>query len=53
MSDSRVWLRPPWGVGEPKEVEATPDVLVPLMVAGYSQCEPPATDEEVTENVHD
>jgi len=53
MSDSRVWLRPPWGVGEPKEVEATPDVLVPLMVAGYSQCEPPAANEEVNENVHD
>jgi hypothetical protein len=44
-----VWLMPPWGRGEPKEVEATPEVLVPLMVAGYTQCPPPTTtnDEEV------
>ena len=33
MSDSKVWLRPPWGQGEPKEVDATPDVLVPMMNA--------------------
>ncbi len=53
MSDSKVWLRPPWGVGEPKEVEATPDVLVPLLVVGWSQCEPPAPKEGVKEDVHD
>jgi hypothetical protein len=53
MSDSKVWLRPPWGVGEPKEVDATPDVLVPLLVAGWSQCEPPVATEEVKEDVHD
>ncbi len=46
-----VWLKPPFGVGEPKEVDATPEVLTPLMVAGWSQCEPP-TAKEVT-NVHD
>ncbi len=39
MAD-RVWLRPPDG-GEPKEVEATPEVLVPLLVQGWSQCPPP------------
>jgi hypothetical protein len=53
MSDSKVWLRPPWGVGEPKEFVATPEVLVPAMVAGWTQCEPPATDEELKEDVHD
>ncbi len=53
MTEFKVWLRPPWGEGEPKEVEATPDVLVPLLVAGWSQCEPPATREEVTTDVHD
>lgn len=33
-------MRPPDG-GPPKCVEATPDVLTPLMVAGWSQCEAP------------
>jgi hypothetical protein len=37
----KVWMMPPFGEGEPKEVEATPEVLTPLMVAGWSQCEPP------------
>ncbi len=50
---TRVWMRPPWGCGEPKEVEATPEILSPMMTAGWSQCEPPATEEEVTTNVHD
>jgi hypothetical protein len=50
---NRVWLRPPFGQGEPKEVEATPDVLTPLIVAGWSQCDPPADDKEVTPDVHD
>jgi hypothetical protein len=49
----KVWLKPPFGAGEPKEIDATPDVLVPLMVAGWSQCEPPATNEEVMADVHD
>jgi len=48
-----VWMSPPFGQGEPKQVEAKPEVLIPLMVAGYSQCEPPASNEEVTGNVHD
>ena len=49
----KVWMMPPWGQGEPTEVEATPDVLTPLMVAGYSQCEPPANTQEVTTHVDD
>jgi hypothetical protein len=53
MSDSKVWLRPPWGEGEPKEVDATPDVLVPMMNAGWSQCEPRAATDEVKQDVHD
>jgi hypothetical protein len=53
MTDSRVWLRPPWGNGEPKEFDATPDVLTPLMVAGWSQCEPPANAQEVKTHVDD
>ena len=47
-----VFMRPPWGVGEPQEVEATPDVLTPLLVAGWSQCAPPSESEEV-KDVHD
>jgi hypothetical protein len=50
MTD-RVWLRPPFGQGEPEEVEATPEVLVPKMVAGWSQCEPPMKTEELIERV--
>ena len=49
----KVWMMPPFGVGEPKEVIATPAVLTPLMVAGWNQCDPPAAKEEVTTNVHD
>jgi hypothetical protein len=49
----KVWMMPPWGQGEPMEVEATPDVLTPLMVAGYSQCDPPANTQEVTTHVDD
>ena len=45
----KVWMRPPDG-GEPKEVEAAPEVLVPLMVQGWSQCDPP---EEVREDVRE
>ena len=53
MTKDRVYMKPPFGLGEPKEVDATPDVLVPLMLAGWSQCEPPQRTEEVTKNVHD
>jgi hypothetical protein len=52
MAADKVWLRPPYGQGEPKEVEATPEVLGPLMIAGWVQCEPPARREEVNENVY-
>ena len=49
----KVWMMPPFGEGEPKEVEAMPEVLGPLMVAGWSQCEQPAKKQEVTKHVHD
>jgi hypothetical protein len=39
-----VWLSPPHGEGDPQEVEATPEVLVPLMIAGWSQS-PPQQEE--------
>ncbi len=45
----KVWMKPPFGEGEP----ATPDVLGPLMVAGWSQCEPPVKNREVTTHVDD
>ncbi|HPT29215.1 MAG TPA: hypothetical protein PLZ95_22545 [Bryobacteraceae bacterium] len=41
-----VWLRPPHGQGEPEEVEATPQVLVPRLVAGWAQCSPPPKKEK-------
>lgn len=51
----KVWLRAPFGVGEPKEVEATPEVLTPMMVLGWYQCEPPeskpAHPQEVASDV--
>ena len=46
-----VYMRPPWGQGEPQKVEARPEKIVPLMNAGWQQCDAPATDEEVTEHV--
>ena len=42
----RVWLRAP--EGDTQEVEAVPKILVPLMVQGWRQCDPP---EEVREDV--
>ena len=50
---SKVWLMPPWGLGEPMEVDATPEILTPRLVAGWSQCEPPANAQEVTTHVND
>ena len=49
----KVTMMPPFGVGEPKEVDATPAVLTPLMVAGWSQCEPPVKNREVRTHVDD
>jgi len=57
----KVWMKPPFGAGDPKQVDATPEILIPLMVAGWSQIEEPintrvntpAGDEEVTGHVHD
>ncbi len=51
MNSTYVWLKPPLGAGEPKKVEAKPEILTPLMVAGWSQCEPLATEQEVNEHV--
>ena len=48
-----VYMCPPWGVGKIQKVEANPDLIGPMMVAGWSQCEPPATTEEVTTHVDD
>jgi hypothetical protein len=47
-----VWMQPPDG-GPPLEVDADSEHLTPLMVAGWTQCEPPEaaqTKEEVTED---
>jgi hypothetical protein len=49
----KVWMMPPWGQGEPMEVDAAPEVLTKYMVSGYSQCEPPANTQEVTTHVDD
>ena len=48
-----VWMMPPYGEGEPKEVEATPDVLTPLLVLGWSQCDPPPNGAEEVTDVSD
>ncbi len=51
MEKETVWLVLP-GIGEPKEVEATPSVLVTLMVQGWRQCPAPQVEkQEVTERV--
>ena len=52
----KVWMKPPKGIGgEPQQVEATSEILTPLMVKGWSQCEPPESlpkkrREEVNDN---
>lgn len=51
MEKDMVWMMPPFGDGEPREVEATPEVLTPLMVAGWSQCAAPK--QEVTAHGND
>jgi hypothetical protein len=43
---TKVWLRPPHGQGEPVEVEATPQVLVPRLVSGWAQCPPPTKKDK-------
>lgn len=47
-----VYMRAPWGGTEVRQVEAKPELIAPLMVAGWSQCDPPANDEEITTDVH-
>ena len=49
----KVWMKPPFGVGEPKEVDATPETLTPLMVTGWSQSDPPVNNDEVKNDVDD
>lgn len=53
MGRETVWMCPPFGAGESQEVEATPEVLVPLMVAGWSQCEKPVGNQENLTHVDD
>jgi len=43
-----VWMQPPGG-GKPERVEATPEVLVPLMVRGWRQVEAPAKSDQEKE----
>jgi hypothetical protein len=40
-----VWMVKSNG-GEPQEVEAIPEKLIPMMVAGWSQCGPPENQQE-------
>lgn len=52
MTEETVWLAHPFRQGKPKAFEAKPEVLVPAMNAGWSQCDPPASgEEEVIEHV--
>ena len=47
----KVTMVPPYGVGEPKEVDATPEILTPMLVAGWTQCAP--SKKEIQEVDHD
>ena len=49
----KAWMKPPFGVGDAKEVDATPEILTPLMVAGWTQCDPPKVSAEVNNDVDD
>jgi hypothetical protein len=53
MTEPTVWMRRNDGEGEPQEFEARPEVIVPRMIAGWSQCEPTTAREEVNANVDD
>ncbi len=46
MATDRVFLQAPYG-GEIREVEATPEVLIPLLVAGWHQVAAPEGRELV------
>ena len=41
----KVWMKKV--DGEPQEVDATPEVLVPMMNSGWSQCPAPVNEEEI------
>ena len=43
-------MKPPDG-GAPVEVEAKPDVIVPLLVAGWSQCPQQKVKEETEDAI--
>jgi hypothetical protein len=49
----KVWLAPPHGQGEPREVEATPEILVPMLVVGWRQCTAPMAPKEKNPHVDD
>lgn len=44
MTTDFVFLQAPYG-GEIKKVEATPEILIPLLVAGWHQVPAPADQE--------
>ncbi len=48
MAD-KIWLKHA-RTGEVKQVEHTTEVVVPLLVQGYAQCEPPAEENKPEDN---
>ena len=48
----RIWMVGPDG-GPPEQVEATEEVLVPRMVAGWKQCAAPTPTRKSKEKVID
>ncbi len=53
MTNDKVWMRPNDGHSEPQEFDGKPEILVPLMVSGWSQCDPPAKETEEKRSVDD
>jgi hypothetical protein len=49
MAADHVYLQAPYG-GEIRKVEATPDVLVPLLVQGWYQVSAPADGEAAAQS---
>jgi hypothetical protein len=41
----KVWMRPPNKDGAPEEFDHTSETVVPLMVAGWVQCDAPTEAE--------
>ena len=46
MTEKQTVRLAPSNGGEPQEVEAIPEKLIPMMVAGWSQCAPPENQQE-------